>query len=88
MKYEKPYTPKQYRRPSYGIRAKVSEDGGNSSGPEPILRSDGGSFDLGYPRCVQLGDGRIVTSYYFNDQDDPVKQSGGVRYIAATLLSL
>lgn len=77
-----------YRRPPYGIRAKVSEDGGNSWGPELILRGDGGSSDLGYPRCVQLGDSRVFASYYFNDHDDPVKQNGGVGYIAGTLLSL
>lgn len=78
-----------YRRPSYGIRAKISEDNGNSWGPELILRDDGGSLDLGYPRCLQLDDGTILASYYFNDADDPIQQKGGgVRYIGGTLLKL
>ena len=68
----------------YGIRARVSEDDARSWGPEIVLRDDGGSWDLGYPRSVPLGGGRVMVAYYFNSKDDPVKCDGGVRHIAAT----
>ena len=48
-------------------------------GEEIVLRDDGGSPDLGYPRTVQRPDGTIITVYYFNDRP------GGEAYIAATL---
>jgi hypothetical protein len=69
----------------YGIRACVSEDGGQTWGPELVLRDDGGSTDLGYPRAVELADGRVLAAYYFNRVDDPLQCNGGVRHIAATL---
>lgn len=68
-----------YRAAPYGIRAKLSADEGRAWGDEIILRDDGGSHDLGYPRTVQRTDGTIVTVYYFNDRP------GGAAYIAATL---
>jgi hypothetical protein len=68
-----------YRAAPYGIRARLSADGGKSWGEEIHLRDDGGCADLGYPRCVQRPDGVIVTTYYFNDHPDTE------RYIAATL---
>jgi len=68
-----------YRAEPYGIRAKLSGDGGATWGEEIVLRDDGGSHDLGYPRTVQRADGTIVTVYYFNDR------LGGEGYIAATL---
>ena len=74
-----------YRRPPFGIRAKISEDNGQTWGPELVLRDDGGSLDLGYPRCLQLADGTIVASYYFNDADTS-RPTGGTRYIGGTLL--
>lgn len=74
-----------YRCAPYGIRAVVSEDDGVTWGPELILRDDGGSRDLGYPRTVLRADGTVVTVYYFNDKTDPVHYHGGIRYIAATL---
>jgi hypothetical protein len=70
-----------YRAPPYGIRARLSNDGGRSWGHEIILRNDGGGRDVGYPRTVQRPDGKIVTVYYFHDQPK------GDRYIAATLWS-
>ncbi|HHW10618.1 MAG TPA: exo-alpha-sialidase [Firmicutes bacterium] len=70
-----------YRKPPYGIRAKISPDGGASWGEEIILRADGGNHDLGYPCTVQRADGKIVTVYYYNDKPD------GERYIAATIWS-
>jgi hypothetical protein len=68
-----------YRSAPFGIRARVSEDGGKRWGDVIHLRDDGGCSDLGYPRSIQRRDGTIVTTYYFNEQ--PAAE----RYIAATL---
>lgn len=68
-----------YRLQPYGVRAKISEDGGQSWGEEIILREDGGNWDLGYARTVQRRDGRLVTVYYFN------QSAATERYIAATI---
>jgi hypothetical protein len=68
-----------YREAPFGIRARVSSDDGKTWGDEIVLRKDGGSWDLGYPRTVQRADGKVVTAYYFND--DPEQE----RYIGATI---
>lgn len=68
-----------YRAAPFGIRARLSEDGGRTWGPEIHLRDDGGGRDLGYCRSVQRPDGKVVTIYYYND--DP----NADRYIAATI---
>ncbi len=68
-----------FRSEPFGIRARLSEDRGQTWGDEIILRDDGGCWDLGYPRSVQRKDGKIVTIYYFNDRPD------SERYIAATI---
>ncbi len=68
-----------YRAQPFGIRARVSADDGLTWDREYILRADGGSHDLGYPRTVQRPDGVIVTVYYFTDRP------AGPGYIAATL---
>jgi len=68
-----------YRAEPYGIRARISDDEGNSWGDEIILRSDGGNWDLGYTRTVERPDGKLVTVYYFNE--DPDQE----RYIGATI---
>lgn len=70
-----------WRHEPYGIRARISSDEGLSWGPEFILRDDGRSWDLGYPRTIQRADGNLVTVYYFNDD------SQAERYIAATIWS-
>jgi hypothetical protein len=57
-----------YRATPYGIRARLSRDGGRTWGGEIILRSDGGGRDLGYPRSAQRRDGKVVTVYYFHDE--------------------
>ncbi len=67
------------RREPFGIRARVSANGGHGWGPELVLRDDGGGRDVGYPRSVQLPCGQVVTVYYFHDT--PL----GERYIAATI---
>lgn len=68
-----------WRKMPYGIRARLSSDGGKSWTDDIVLRDDGGSWDLGYPRTVQRPDGKVVTAYYFNDSHQKE------RYIAATI---
>ncbi len=68
-----------YRSAPYGMRARISADGGITWGQEIILRDDAGTWDLGYPRTVQRADGKIVSVYYYNDQKETE------RYIAATI---
>jgi hypothetical protein len=76
-----------YRVPPSGIRAKISEDGGRSWGDELILRDDGGSWDLGYPRVIEHEPGKLLTVYYINRKDDPIQMNGGVRHIAQTVFT-
>lgn len=68
-----------YRAVPFGIRACFSADEGRTWSTPLVLRDDGGSHDLGYPRTIQRPDGTLVTVYYFNDRP------GGEGYIAATL---
>lgn len=68
-----------YRAAPFGIRSRLSEDGGKTWGKVIHLRDDGGCADLGYPRTIQRTDGKIVTTYYFNTHPDTE------RFIAATL---
>lgn len=68
-----------WRRLPRGIRARISKDNGQSWGSEIILRSDGASWDLGYPRTVERPDGKCVTVYYFHHRDQPE------RYIGCTI---
>jgi hypothetical protein len=74
-----------YRRCPPACRYRVSEDGGRSWGREMILRDDGGSWDVGYPRVIELAPGRLLTTYYINRKDDRIQMNGGVRHIAATV---
>lgn len=69
-----------YRAGPYSIRAKLSADNGRTWSDEYILRDDGCSRDIGYPRTVQRPDGAVVTVYYFCDPT-----TGPERYIAATI---
>ena len=71
-----------YRRDPFGIRACLSNDGGQrwDVENEVILRTDGGGFDLGYPSSVQLADGRILTSYYIHTQTDPLRRIEATRW--------
>ena len=76
-----------FRLPPYGIRARVSEDGGRTWGSELILRDDGGSWDLGYPRVIEVEPNRLLSVYYMNTREDPVQLNGGVRHIARTIFT-
>jgi hypothetical protein len=76
-----------YRLPPFGIRARVSEDGGRTWGSEIVLRDDGGSWDLGYPRVVEHEKGKLLSVYYMNLKNDPTQMGGGVRHIAQTIFT-
>jgi len=81
-----------------GVRAVVSEDEGATWSPEIIIRNDGGSWDVGYPRAWEAAPGKVGVIYYFNSKDDPVQVKatpgrdpwgeGGVRFIALSFFSL
>lgn len=77
-----------YRLAPQGIRYRLSPDGGASWGSEMILRDDGGSWDLGYPRAIEIAPGRVLAVYYMNCARDPIQANGGVRHIAATEFSV
>ncbi len=67
------------RSAPYSIRARISGDRGKTWGPAIVLRDDGGSTDIGYPRAIVRPDGRVVAVYYFSDRTSPT------RHIAATI---
>lgn len=69
-----------YRAQPFSIRAKLSDDNGKTWGDDIILRDDGANRDIGYTRMVQRPDGKVVVTYYFNDE-----KTGPERYIAATI---
>ena len=54
------------RRKPFGARARMSNDEGRTWGAEIILRNDGLTGDLGYPRAIVRPDGKVLTIYYFN----------------------
>ena len=59
-----------FRRKPCGVRAKLSSDEGRTWGPEIVLRADGLTGDLGYPRSVVRPDGQVLSAYYFNGPRD------------------
>ena len=67
------------RRNPCGIYAVFSGDDGATWSEPTLLRAGGDSFDIGYPRTVQLDSGTMVTAYYFTEQ------SGGAASIQATI---
>ncbi|KQV41685.1 hypothetical protein ASC96_17755 [Rhizobium sp. Root1204] len=69
-----------YRDKLYGIRLRMSDDGGRTWSRETVIRRDGGSPDLGYPRVVVKPDGSLLCVYYFNEKED------GERFIAASVV--
>jgi sialidase-1 len=72
-----------YRHPPYGIRARLLDPECKqiAQSEEITLRSDGGTWDLGYPWATALGKDRALVVYYFN-QDD------GLRYIGGSILAI
>lgn len=69
-----------FRGYPYSIRARLSSDNGKSWGPQIVLREDGTDRDIGYVRSIVRPDGKMVTTYYINDE-----QTGPERYIGATI---
>jgi hypothetical protein len=69
-----------YRREPFGVRAYLSEDEGESWNVETpfILRDDGPDRDVGYPSTVELDDGRLLTVYYWHEEDQ-------IRHLQRTL---
>jgi hypothetical protein len=60
---------------------RLPESSPRFSGPETVLREDGGSGDIGYPWSAPLAGGRILSVYYFNREN-------GTRHIAGTILAI
>jgi hypothetical protein len=67
------------RSEPYSICAKLSNNNGRTWSLPIILRSDGAGRDIGYVRSVQRTDGKVVTIYYFQDNEQPE------RYIGCTI---
>jgi hypothetical protein len=53
-----------YRRPPFGVQARLSEDNGQTWSAPLILSDDGMGSDLGYPSTVELPNGRLATLWY------------------------
>jgi len=69
-----------YRAKPFSMRAKISDDEGNTWGEGIVLRDDGANRDIGYPRMVQRPDGKLVVVYYISEV-----ATGPERYIGATI---
>jgi len=69
-----------YRNKPYGIRARIldRECTRIDEAPESVLRTDGGGMDIGYTSSVLLGNGDILITYYYDDEQ-------GCRHIAGTV---
>jgi sialidase-1 len=72
-----------YRHEPYGIRARIlnSECNDYETAEEIIIRTDGGSGDIGYPWAVMLDEKRVLVTYYFNIEN-------GTRHIAGSILKI
>jgi sialidase-1 len=69
-----------YRHAPFGVRARVLDaECNNLGGEEIIIRSDGGSGDLGYPWATLLSKNRALVVYYMN-------HANGTRYIGGSIL--
>lgn len=70
-----------YRHEPYGIRARIWDPSCRECGEELVLRDDGCNHDLGYPWSCLTADGRVLSVYYINHNDE-------TRYIAGTFVDL
>ncbi|HEY4161937.1 MAG TPA: sialidase family protein [Dongiaceae bacterium] len=63
------------RRPPYGIRIYLSDDGGArwNSGRPIVVRDDLPNKDLGYPTAALRRDGSLYVAYYAQDTDGVTK---------------
>ena len=71
-----------FRDKPEGVAARVSDDEGRTWSDRVMLRTDGGSTDLGYTRLCALPDGSMFTAYYYNTDHD------GGRSILGTIFKL
>ncbi|MEI9852744.1 MAG: hypothetical protein WDN24_19895 [Sphingomonas sp.] len=71
--------------PGPGIRYRVSEDKGRTWGQEMILRDDAASWDLGYPRVIEIEPGVLLTHYWISLKGEKVNMNGGIRHIQCTV---
>ncbi len=69
------------RREPFGIRAVLSEDEGDTWGPELVIRDDLPNENLGYPSVIEYSPGKLFTVYYGEDGD-------GVTCIQGTYFSV
>ncbi|WP_339909273.1 sialidase family protein [Symmachiella dynata] len=65
-----------WRRAPYGIRGRISDDDGQTWSREFVLRDDASSWDIGYPRSIQRADGKMVTIYYYHNDEQPQRFIG------------
>lgn len=72
-----------YRYYPRGLRARVlnAECTDFATSEEIVLRTDGGTTDLGYAWSVMMDEKRVFIAYYYNIAD-------GTRHIAGTILAL
>ena len=74
------------RFPPYGIRARLSTDGGKTWGIPYVLRQDAREWDIGYNRAHQMQDGSIITFYYYTTRETPEQFIAYTRWdVEATL---
>lgn len=73
-----------YRHELYGVRCRIlnSECTNWAEAEEFIIRTDGGSTDIGYTWPVLLEDGKVLVVYYFNHHKD------GLRSIQGSILDI
>ena len=74
-----------YRTEPYGIRARITPDGGETWGEEVVLRADGRSPDLGYPRMIERPDGRLLIVYYYTTHEHEEQHIAWTRFDPAAL---
>ena len=68
-----------YRAQPFSIQARLSSDQGKTWTDPIMLRGNGGSQDIGYPRSIVRSDGNVVTVYAFHDR------ASSLRDIEATI---
>ena len=67
-----------YRKKPYEVKAAFSSDDGLSWDDEIIIRSGASGWDIGYPSSIMLSKTKILTTYYFYEDDL-------IRYISGTI---
>jgi Neuraminidase (sialidase) len=60
-----------YRKQPFGVKAVISDDNGSTWNTEQTVTLKQGCqfWDMGYPVSDQRNDGKIVTVYYWNDEE-------------------